>query len=101
MVENLTLESICVPSSDVVVRDIEGDTLIVPLISGIGEADDELYTVNETGQAILRNLDGTRTLRQVSETLVQEFDSSVDNIGDDVLGFVSEMVKRKILVLKE
>jgi len=92
---------ICVQSEDVVVREIEGDTIIVPLVSGIGDADDELYTVNETGQAILRSLDGVRTLGQVAEIMSQQFLSPEDEINADVLGFSSEMVRRGILAVKE
>jgi hypothetical protein len=46
------LDTICAPSDDVVAREIEGDIMIVPLVAGIGDADDELYTLNETGRAI-------------------------------------------------
>lgn len=101
MLEKITLDMICVQSEDVVVREIEGDTIIVPLVSGIGDADDELYTVNETGQAILRSLDGVRTLGQVAEIMSQQFLSPEDEINADVLGFSSEMVRRGILAVKE
>ena len=33
-------------------REIEGELIIVPLVAGIGDADDELFTLNETGKAI-------------------------------------------------
>jgi len=48
----VTMDTICMPSEDVVAREIEGDMIIVPLVAGIGNADDELYTLNETGKAI-------------------------------------------------
>ena len=34
-------------SSDVVARMIEGQVVIVPLVSGIGDAEDELYTLHD------------------------------------------------------
>ena len=37
----ITPACVCVPSRDVVAREIEGDLIIVPLVSGIGDADDE------------------------------------------------------------
>jgi hypothetical protein len=48
----VNLTTICVPSDDVVAREIEGEIVIVPLVAGIGDAGDELYTLNENGQAI-------------------------------------------------
>ena len=40
------------PSDDVVAREIEGEIIIVPLVAGIGDIEDELFTLNETGKAI-------------------------------------------------
>lgn len=94
----LSLDSICVPSEDVVSREVEGELIIVPIASGIGNLEDELYTLNETGQAIWRKLEGNSSLRSVVEELVQEYDSSFDDIAQDVLGLCNELLKRKILV---
>lgn len=95
---NLTLQTICAPSEDVVAREIEGELIIVPLASGIGDADDELYTLNSTGQAIWQKLDGARTLAQVADELASEYDSSRINIERDVLGLVGELARRKMVV---
>ena len=97
----VTLETICLPSEDIVARDIEGDIIIVPLVSGIGDADDELYTLNETGKAIWQVLDGQRNLGQIAAALAGQFNSSEDEIAKDVLGFAREMVRRGILTVKE
>lgn len=93
-------DTICAPAEDVVARDIEGDIIIVPLVAGIGDTDDELYTLNETGKAIWQRLDGKRSLGSVSAELTKEFSSSADEIKADVLGFADEMVRRGILAVK-
>ena len=96
----VTMDTICVPSEDVVAREIEGDMIIVPLVSGIGDADDELYTLNETGQVIWQKLDGNLTLGQVAKAISEEYSSPEGEIEKDVLGFAAEMVKRGMLALK-
>ncbi len=96
MAFDVSLEKIYVPSDDIVAREIEGEVIIVPLVAGIGDTDDELYTLNETGQAIWKLLDGTRTLRKVTEDLSDEFEG--EEIVQDVLGFIGELVKRRIVV---
>ncbi len=101
MKTSVTMETICLPSEDVVARVIEGDMIIVPLVAGIGDADDELYTLNETGQAIWQRLDGTNTLGRVAAELAEEFSSPAAQIKTDVLGFASEMIKRGILAAKD
>ena len=96
----VTEKSICIASEDVVFRKIEDDMIVVPLTVGIGEQEDELYTINDTGQEILAALDGQRDLAEVAELLYQEFDSTKEQILDEVLGFTQELVKRNILKVK-
>ena len=96
-----TMDTICVPSEDVVAREIEGDMIIVPLVSGVGQADDELYTLNETGKAIWNVLDGQKTLGQVVEFLSDRFSSTEGEIERNVLGFAETMVKLGMLTVKK
>ena len=100
MTDTLTLNTICAPSDDIVAREIEGEIVIVPLASGIGDAEDELYSLNETGQAIWQKLDGARTLAAVVDALAGEFETPHAELETDVLGFAGEMVRRGILVAK-
>ncbi len=97
MESSVTLESVCAPSEDVVAREIEGELIIVPLVSGIGDADDELYTLNPTGHAIWKKLDGKRTLKDVAVLLAEEFDAPMDDLERDVIGLANELTKRKML----
>ena len=97
---SVTLKTICAVSEDIVAREIEGDIIIVPLVAGIGDTDDELYTLNETGQAIWQKLDGRRTLGEVAEALKQEFEGDLAALEADVLGFAAEMTRRGILAAR-
>jgi hypothetical protein len=93
----IRLETIYVPSDDVVAREIEGEMIIVPLVAGIGDMEDELFTVNETGKAIWNRLDG-RSLGEVVADLAEEYDAQTGEIERDVLGLVEELVRRRMLV---
>ncbi|MGO8734254.1 MAG: PqqD family protein [Terriglobia bacterium] len=96
----LNLNVVCAPSEDVVAREIEGEIVIVPLVAGIGDAEDELYTLSPTGQAIWQKLDGQRTLKDVAAALADKFDAPLASIENDVLGFAGEMTRRGILTIK-
>ncbi len=100
MENEVSLATVCAPSEDVVAREIEGEIVIVPLVAGIGKADDELYTLNETGRAIWQRLDGQRTLGQVAADLTAEFDAPLADLETDVLGFARELTGRRILATK-
>ena len=86
MDERVNLDFTYSPSDDIVAREIEGEIVIVPLVSGIGDMEDELYTLNETGRALWRKLDGTKSLRQVARELEAEFDAPPGTIEQDVVG---------------
>ena len=98
--EPIELASVCAPSEDVVSREIEGELVIVPIASGVGDLEDELYTLNETGREIWRRLDGRRTLAEVVANIAEQFDTPVDIINRAVLGFANELLSRKILVCR-
>ncbi len=97
MEQSIDINRIYVRSDDVVAREIEGELIIVPLTAGIGNMEDELYTLNETGKAIWDRLDGHHTLRQVIGELAEEYAAPSEDITHDVAGLVGELVQRKIL----
>ncbi len=92
------LDSIYVPSEDIVSREIEEEILIVPLVAGIGDMEDELFTLNETGKVIWSHLDGQKPLKEVVAKLSEEFEAPAGEIVEDVTGFVEELLRRGMLV---
>jgi len=91
------LGAVYAPSENIVAREIEGEIIIVPLVAGMGDTDDELFTLNETGRAVWRRLDGVRSLKQVIEELSSEYEAGEGEIAADVLGIVQELAKRKMI----
>ena len=94
------LDTIYTPSEDVVAREIEGEIIIVPIASGIGDMEDELYTLNETGKAIWVKLDGVHSLRQIASELAEEYSASAADIERDVIGLVGELERRRMVVAR-
>ncbi len=92
------MNRVCAPSADIVAREIEGEIVIIPLVAGIGDLEDELYTLNETGKAIWKSLDGKKTLGVIAKELASEFDAPIEEIERDVAGLVDELIRRKMLV---
>jgi len=93
-----SLDAVYAPSQDIVARNIEGELIIVPLASGIGDLEDELYTLNETGKAIWERLDGKKRLKEALAELSEEFEAPAGEIEKDLTGLVEELVRRRILV---
>jgi len=93
----ISLSKAYIPSEDVVTRDIQGELIIVPIISGIGDIEDAIFTLNETGRAVWEKLDGKKTLSAIIKDLSVNFKNPVQKIEKDVLGFMEELFKRKML----
>jgi len=91
------LDAVYAPSEDIVARRIEGELIIVPLVAGIGDLEDELYSLNETGKAVWDRLDGKKKLKEVLAELSAEFDAPAGEIEKDLMGLVGELVRRKIV----
>jgi Coenzyme PQQ synthesis protein D (PqqD) len=98
MTDRIDLDKAYRPSEDVVVREIEGEIVIVPLTSGIGDLEDELFTLNETARAIWAKLDGTRPLAAVVRELLAEYDAPDGVVHEDVVGLVQELFDRRMIV---
>lgn len=91
-------EDVCTPSEDIVAREIEGELIIVPLTSGIGDMDDDLYTFNATGRAVWDLLDGNRTIAEIVRLLQAAYDAPFERIESDVKGLLAELHRRRIVV---
>ena len=100
MTEKIDLSRTYGPSDDVVVREIEGEIVIVPLTSGIGDLEDELFTLNETGRDVWTRIDGSRPLTAVVQELAAEYDAPDGLIQSDVVGLLQELYDRRMIVEK-
>jgi len=98
MIPEVNIDSIYAISDEVVARDIEGHLVIVPLTSNVGDMEDELYSLNETGRDIWDRLDGKTSLGDVIAQLSEEYSGSLQEIQTDVFGLMKEFLKRKFIV---
>ena len=101
MTNKVKLNAVYVPSENVVASEIEGEIIIVPLTAGIGDAEDDLFSLNETGRAVWKFLDGKKTLAQIAKALGKEYNSPLAEIEKDVAGLMVELLKRRIVSEKK
>jgi len=99
MNSTVSLDTICLPSKDVVARQIEDEMIIVPLVNGVGDLEGDLFTLNLAGQAIWQKLDGELTLGEVANLLASEFHAALPTLEKDVLDFAGELVEAGLLVV--
>jgi len=92
------LERIYAKSQDLVEREIEGEIIIVPLTSGIGDLEDELFSLNEIGRDVWARIDGKRCVSEIVKELEAIYEKGRKKLTTDVLGFLDELEKRKLIV---
>lgn len=97
--DSITNDSILCRSDDIVSREIEGELIIVPIASGIGDMEEELYSLNETGRAFWDLIDGRRSVGDIAVDLEKNYDIPVNTILTDLVGLAGELVKRRILIV--
>ena len=95
---DVDLDARYAPSNDTVARVIEGELIIVPLVAGIGDLDDELFSVNGSGKVIWDELDGKKSLGQIVQVLADRYSSPREEIETDVMCFVGELIRKKMIV---
>jgi len=98
MQSKINSDSVYKVSEDVVARDVQGEFVIIPITNGIGDMEDEIFSLNETGRDIWERLDGKRSVKKVAEDLSSGFDAAPEKIEEDVLGLTEELLKRKMIV---
>lgn len=92
------LSAIYKPSEELVARQVQGEFIIIPITSGVGSLENDIFTLNETGRAVWDRLDGKRSLEEVVKDLSSDFSDPPGKIKKDVLGLAEELLKRKMLV---
>ena len=97
----MKMDRVYVRSEDVVAREIEEEFLLVPIASGIGDMEDALYTLNETGREIWNRLDGQKTLADLVAELSGEYDADADEIRKDVCGLVGELERLNMVEARQ
>ena len=98
MQTNVSLEKIYIPSENIVAREVHGEFIIIPITSGVGDLEGDIFTLNETGRAIWQRLDAKTRLKDVIKDLKVDFEGPLEEIRNDVIGITEELLKRKMLI---
>lgn len=92
-----TKKCYCV-SNNVIAKEIEGELVIVPMIADVGNLDAEMFSLNSTGLAVWKQLDGKENLESVITALSEEFAATYDQIKDDVIEIIEELLEKGLVV---
>lgn len=79
-----------VKDNQAVTRSIAGETIIVPIRSGVGDLN-SIYTLNEVGTSIWQLIDGERSVDELIERISSEYEVSKEEASKDVFEFLTTL----------
>jgi hypothetical protein len=84
------LEKIYRRNENFVFRRIEGETILVPIRSNVGDLDC-IYSLNPVGALVWEHLDGSQDLDAIKSQIAAEYDVTDNEAETDLLSFIEEM----------
>lgn len=87
----LNWDDVLAATPTLVTHESDGELVVVLPEQG------KFVVLNATGARVLHLSDGTRTLREIADTLVAEFNADVARVEGDVVRFAQALVERGAL----
>jgi hypothetical protein len=94
MEEKITVNSIVVATKDQVSADLSGEAAILNLKSGV------YFGLNAVGASIWKLIQEPRTVNEINEALVQEYDVDPDQCEKDLLALLGELLSKELIEVK-
>ena len=83
-------------SKEVVARQIEGETIIVPILKGVGDMN-SVYTLNPVGSVLWHYMAESHSVPEMVERICDEFEVSPEEAQGDIEGFLSSLLEEKLI----
>ena len=91
------LNTILSHAPSIVTRKTGNEYVLVPVTNNIADMD-SVYTLNETGAFIWEHIDGKRSLSEITDLLVQEYEIEYETAQTDVVSFIENMKAYLIVI---
>ncbi len=83
-------------TQDVVSRKIEGELIIVPIRSGVGDLN-SLYTLNPVGSVLWDFMTEDHTVAEMVQRVCDEFEVTAAQAQQDIESFLNSLVEEKLV----
>lgn len=87
-------------TTDVVARKVAGEIVLVPIRGNLADMQ-RVFTLNPVAEHIWHMLDGQRSLAQVHEEILREFEVSSEQALEDMDEFMQALVEQGLASRKE
>ena len=87
-------------STDVIFREIEGEAIILPFHSGVGDIENDMFTLNNTGKEVWKRLNGKNNLDNIIDEISREYNAPYNQIKDDIVSLMCILLEKKMIIKK-
>jgi hypothetical protein len=71
-------------------REVAGEMILVPIRQNVGDLE-SIYTLNETAARIWALIDGQRSMREIRDQIVEEFEVGEDEAQRDLIELLGQL----------
>jgi len=89
-----------VKDTDLVTRNVAGETIIVPIRNKVGDLG-SIYTLNEVGSTIWQLIDGKKTGSQIAEEICMTYNVTSEEAKKDTSAFLKSLEEAGLLRLRD
>ena len=86
-----------VRNQEVVVRKIQGELIIVPIRSGVGDLN-SLYTLNPVGAVLWDFMNESHTIGEMVKRVCDEFEVTAAQAQRDIEAFLDSLMQEKLIL---
>jgi len=90
------LDAVYVKNDAFVFREIAGETILVPVYGHVADME-SIYTLNGVGARVWALIDGTRTIAEIQEKILEEYDAPEEEIASDLQEFIKGLMSIEAL----
>ena len=87
----ISLDQIYEKDPSMVSREIAGEAILVPIRQNVGDLE-SIYTLNETAARAWELIDGQKTLSDIRDVIVEEFEVDKRQAQEDLIELMSDLV---------
>ena len=79
-------------AENIVTREIAGETILVPVRGRLADMQN-IYTLNRVGNYIWEQLNGSKSLAEILDLVLNNFDVSREEAEQDILEFINHVAE--------
>ena len=89
--------SVYIKQDDIVFREIAGEFILVPIRGKLADMQ-RIFTLESVGEHIWQELDGKKTLTDILNSVLDQFDVVKATAESDIADFIHELLDAKLIV---